>query len=116
MLTKIRNLIPAQKRTSPILGGVKSVISNTLFYATILSFILNITVAYDISIHPRFPWLPFWIYITTLITLGSLAIAFEYTRMMPSCTEFANDQAVKFPNPIKKDLEKIKKHLGIKEE
>jgi len=100
---------PEQKRIRYI-GGIKNLFSRTAFYISIFNFCMLCGVSYQIVIKEYFS-IPLWIFIICALFMVVIAMVFEYTIMMPSEIAFTNEEVYKHNNPIRRDLEEIKKDL-----
>jgi len=118
-LSNIRAKITKQYVLGTSIGGLKEIAMMAAFYITILNFIQIAIVAYWTTLREFIlqaaPWFTLPIYFLFLIVLAALGMVFEYKVMYPSWYAFRNKQEYEHQSPIKKDLEKIKKQLGIEE-
>ena len=92
------------------LGAYVSLINLVLItffaYPTVSGFIVNYT---GISI-------PFWIFMLIIFLSPFVIMIFEYKFFFPSFMAFNNQQAYRHDNPIRRDLEILKKEVAeIKE-
>lgn len=92
------------------LGGIKNLFTRTAFYISLVNFLMLATTTYVIVVKEYFQ-LPFWMFMFGIICLVLIAMIFEYTIMLPSEIAFGNWQVYTHDNPIRRDLEEIKKDL-----
>jgi hypothetical protein len=66
------------------------------------------------------PWISFWGFASFLILSMVVVLFLDYKFMLPTRQRFQNEQACKHSNPamdeiliLRKDVELIKKHMGI---
>lgn len=107
--------IPKQKKISPFWGGLKDLLSRTMFYVAIINFMLIVIMSYHTSLKEIIQ-IPFWIFILILTICLFIIMIFEYMIMLPSSTAFSNIQSYKHENPIKEDLKNILKKIEVIEE
>jgi hypothetical protein len=55
--------------------------------------------------------IPFWVFLLGISGIVAIAMIFEYVIMMPSEIAFTNWQVYEHSNPMRTDLEEIKKEL-----
>ena len=91
--------------TAPLLGILMYIINAMTFYAVASVYILEIL-----------PWFSLPVFIVLLV-VGVIVLLFVFYKFIyPSYYAFINRQSYIHNNPIRKDLAKIKAHLGIKDE
>lgn len=98
-----------QKRVRYI-GALKTLLSRSTFYISILNFAMLAGTSYVIVVKGIID-IPFWIFLLGVSCLLMAAMIFEYAVMLPSETAFLNWQAYEHGNPIRYDLEHIKKEI-----
>lgn len=105
---------PIQKRVRYI-GALKNILARSTFYISIINFAMLAGTTYVIVVKGIVA-VPFWIFLLAIIGVVMLAMVFEYVIMMPSEIAFTNWQVYEHNNPIRYDLEHIKKEIeNIKE-
>ena len=102
--------IPSQKKTGPLIGGLKELFGRTSFYITVINFMLLIVTAYYTTIRD-FVNMPFiWFFVIIMLILG-FAMLIEYVYILPSSMIFQNSQSYKHENPFKNDIQLILNRL-----
>ena len=101
--------IPKQKRIKYI-GGLKLLFARSSFYISILNFLMLASTSYVIVVKKYF-YVPFWLFILSMISLIVIVMFFEWAIMLPSEIAFTNWQYYEHNNPIRTDLETIKKSI-----
>ncbi len=91
--------------TAPMLGIVMYIINAMTFYTVASEYIQKVI-----------PWFTLPIFILTLVLGVILLLIFFYKFIYPNYYTFLNHQSYTHNNPIRKDLEMIKKHLGIQDD
>ncbi len=99
------------------LGGLKELAMHTAFYVTIINFTLIAVTAYGTTLRDPLlqtvPWITFPIFIAALILLVLIGMVFEYKFVYPSIWAFRNEQQYKHSNPIRKDIELVRKDIKL---
>lgn len=98
-----------QKRVRYI-GALKTLLARSTFYISILNFAMLAGTSYVIVVKGVID-IPFWIFLLVISGIVTIAMIFEYAIMLPSETAFLNWQAYEHGNPIRYDLEHIKKEI-----
>lgn len=98
-----------QKRIRYI-GGIKNLFSRTAFYISIFNFCMLCGVSYQVVVKEYFS-VPLWVFVVCAAFMIGMCMIFEYTIMLPSEIAFTNEEIYKHNNPIRRDLEEIKKDL-----
>lgn len=105
-------------------GGLQvQMVASSYYTAAYSTIMLAMTFWYTTgdAVAQKFtPWMNFWIFLG-LSAFGLLLILFlDYKFIQPSRVAFTNDQSCKHNNPwmdelkiVRKDIDLIKKHLGI---
>jgi len=101
--------IPKQKRIRYI-GGLKLLLTRSSFYISMLNFLMLASTSYVIVIKEYF-YIPFWIFLLGLIGMLVMVMIFEWAIMLPSEIAFTNWQYYEHNNPIRTDLEIVKKSI-----
>ena len=103
-----------QKRVKYI-GAMKNLFGRTTFYISIINFAMLAGTTYVIVVKGIVS-VPFWVFLLGISGIVAIAMVFEYVIMMPSEIAFTNWQVYEHNNPIRYDLEHIKKEMDeIKE-
>jgi len=102
-------IIPKQKRIKYI-GGLKLLLARSSFYISILNFLMLASTSYVVVIKKYF-YIPFWLFLLCMILIVIGAMIFEWAIMLPSEIAFTNWQTYEHNNPIRADLESIKRDL-----
>jgi hypothetical protein len=90
--------------TAPILGIVMSIVNAITFYAVVNEYL-----------HKIVPWLSLPLFIGLLMVGGLVLLLLFYKFIYPSYYAFLNKQTYIHENPMQRDLDLIKKKLGIEE-
>lgn len=103
-----------QKRVRYV-GALRTLFARTTFYISIINFAMLAGTSYVIVVKGVVD-VPFWIFLLAISLVVGIAMIFEYVIMMPSEIAFNNWQVYEHNNPIRYDLEHIKKEIeNIKE-
>jgi len=98
------------------IGGAKDLLGRTLFYVSIINFILITVTAYSTTLRDTlqmwFPWLNFPIFLGILVVGLLLAMILEYKIVLPSAWAFTNKQQYEHQSLIRKQLDGIEKTLS----
>lgn len=101
--------IPTQKRIKYI-GGVKVLFTRTGFYITLLNFLMLTVTSYTVVVKDVIK-IPFWFFFLIICIVLFCAMLFEWVILLPSEIAFSNKQAYEHNNPIRGDLEDIKREV-----
>ena len=105
-----------QYKASGKIGGAKDLLMRTLFYVSIINFILIAITAYHTTLRDTllswFPWLNFPIFLGILVVGLLLLMVLEYKIVLPSSWAFSNRQQYEHQNLIRKQLDKIEETLS----
>ena len=105
-----------QYKVSGKIGGAKDLLGRTLFYVSIINFILITVTAYSTTLRDTlqmwFPWLNFPIFLGILVVGLLLAMILEYKIVLPSAWAFTNKQQYEHQSLIRKQLDGIEKTLS----
>jgi len=91
--------------TAPMLGMVMYIINATTFYAVAFPYI-----------HKYIAWLNLPIFLAFLILGILIMLLIFYKFVYPSYYAFLNKQTYMHQNPMQRDLDLIKKKLGIEDD
>jgi hypothetical protein len=104
-----------RQRNIPLIGALKDILTQTLFYVSAINFILIAATAYGTTlggpIQHSFPWLKFPVFMGFLFLVVITGMFIEYKYVYPSLYCFKNQQEYTHENLIRKDLEEIKRTL-----
>ena len=89
--------MPGIKRVFiPKIGAVKEIFSQTVFYMSILNFIMIGFTAYNTTLRPYiveyFDWMQAWMFILILFVILIIGMFIEYIFIMPSYYSFRGKQ------------------------
>jgi small-conductance mechanosensitive channel len=115
VLNKLLSKIPRQKKVGTFLGGLKELLGRTIFYVSIINFLLLMVTAYYTTLRNFIP-IPFWTFFLILIAIVIVALILEYTIILPSSIAFMNIQAYKHENPLRDDVQEILRRMEKIEE
>jgi len=105
-----------QYKVSGKIGGLKDLLGRTLFYVSIINFILIAVTAYHTTLRDTllswFPWLNFSIFLGVLVVGLLLMMILEYKIVLPSTWAFTNKQQYEHQSLIRKQLDGIEKTLS----
>ena len=105
-----------QYKISGKIGGFKDLLMRTLFYVSIINFMLIAVTAYHTTLRDTlqawFSWLSFPIFLGILVVGLLLMMILEYKIVLPSTWVFMNKQQYEHQNLIREQLDKIEKTLG----
>jgi uncharacterized membrane protein len=112
--------ITKQNETKAWIGGLKEVLGHTVFWVSMINFVLIAVTAYNttlyIYINLYFQWMTFPIFMLFLVVLVAIAMLIEYKIIIPSVMAFRNKQEYEHQNLLRKDLDEIKERLkGIED-
>ena len=106
MFNKLIRLLPSQRNTGQIIGGVHSLLGRTTFYISIINFFLLIATAYYTTLR-NFIHIPFILFVLSMVLIICIAMVLEYVVILPSSVIFSNMQSYKHDNPLKDDIKLI---------
>ena len=105
-----------QYKISGKIGGAKDLLMRTLFYVSIVNFILIAATAYHTTlrdiVNTWLPWFNFPIFLTVLVGGLLLMMILEYKIVLPSTWAFTNRQQYEHQNLIREQLDRIEKTLS----
>ncbi len=112
---KIKSLL--RQYHIPYLGGLKDIAMMTVFYMSIINFILIATTAYYTTLRPfileHAPWFKLWMFIGALVVVALCGMVLEYKFMYASYFTFRNKQEFEHQNLIRLEIEKLREDLRI---
>lgn len=94
------------------IGAAKNIFTRSMFYLSLINFLMLAITSYTVVISGIIN-VPFWVFILGLSCIVAIALVFEYCVMLPSEMAFINHQVYVHHNPIKDDLDEIKKQLDL---
>jgi hypothetical protein len=102
----------------PFIGEMKEVFSSSFVYISCVNFVLMGITAYSTTLKPYFDsigwtWFNLFVFFPVMILFVATMMFLEYKFVMKSVYEFRNRQEYKHESLIRKDLDEIKKKLGI---
>lgn len=126
MRKKLRQIL-RQYNLGLHVGGIKQILLQTVFYVSIINFLLIAMTAYNTTLRAHIlvalPWFKLWMFIMGLAVLVGIAMVIEYKVIYPSYIAFQNKQEYEHQNLLRVDLakvleqlERIEKALGLKDE
>ena len=110
-IKEVRHRIFKQENVSLAWGRFKALVSSCSGYASWISLGMQSAVLYTVLtpyMQARNIEIAFWQFALLLIVLAVGLMLFEWKVTIPSMVKFNNEQAYKWENPIRTDLEKIK--------
>lgn len=103
----------------PWIGGVKVVLGQTIFYFSVINFILIAITAYHTTLRDFFlvhvPWVKFWMFMLVLAVLIFILMFLEYKFIMASHFSFQSKQLFEHQSKVMDKLNEIEKILAEKE-
>ncbi len=116
-----------QHYTGHGIGGLLDTYQRTAGILNIVQYIALIIVLYTTSLQPflaeHLPWMTFNVYMIIAFVAIAVIMIIAYTLVAPSHYAFWNQQIWKHDNPLRTELEEIKRNqkrimekLGIKDE
>ncbi len=116
---RIVNRLTKQSKANQWLGQAFAIYGACAIYQSIVNAILLAATFYNTTgrteIIRIFSWINFWVYFIALV-MGQIAMMiFHWKFIQPSIFAAYNSQGYKHDNPIRLDLEKIKRKLWIEE-
>lgn len=107
-------LFSKQAKSVQWIGSAYTIYSATMLYQAIINAFLLSATAYNTTLRDWLPsWLHFWLFLVILMAFQLIIMFLHYKFIYPSIVAFGNEQAWKHDNPIRRDLDKIKKKLEI---
>lgn len=99
------------------IGGIIDAFNRVAFFITAINTIMIIAMFYGMTAGPwlveRLPWLTFPVFMSLAVFGIIVAMVLAYMFLLPSSMSFFNKHFYKHKNPMKRDLDLIKKKLGI---
>ena len=119
-LDNILRKITKQNDSNIWVGGAKEVLGHTIFWVSMINFVLIAATAYNTTLKDYIinymGWVTFPLFMLFLAIVVFIAMLIEYRFIIPSVMAFRNKQEYEHQNLIRKDLDKIKKKLGIEDD
>ena len=107
--------IISQSKTNTWIGSVKEILAHTVFWVSMINFVLIAATAYNTTLFPYintyFNWVTFPIFMLALTIIVGIAMLIEYKVIIPSVISFRNRQEYEHENLLRKDLAEIKERL-----
>ena len=100
-------------------GAFVNILYLTMPLFGIVAYAMSAVTLYTVTLpytKPLMPWFNLYIFFGILIVVCFIAMFIFYKLMYPSYLAFVNKKSYIHNNPIRKDLEKIKKKLEIIDE
>lgn len=102
-----------QTNTGKSWGYIAQVASQVSILIAVVNLLLIAVTAYNTTL---FPWLkihglslPFWLFLTMLFVFMLISSLFLYKFAVPSFFSAFNDQFYKHDNPMRKDIDELKR-------
>jgi len=112
---RVKSKVYRQYNLGPWLGGLKDLLIRVLPYISMVNFVLIGVTAYHTTLGPFFevhlPWMSIWAFMGGILFMVILLMVIEYKVILPSYFTFFNKQQYEHKNPIRGDLEEIKKEI-----
>ena len=112
---RIWTRLTKQYKVSGKIGGFKDLLGRTLFYVSIVNFILIAATAYHTTlrdiVHTWLPWFNFPVFLGVLVAGLLLMMILEYKVVLPSAWAFSNRQQYEHQNLLRKQLDRIEETL-----
>lgn len=103
------------QRNIPWIGMLKDLAVMTMFYVSIINFLLIAITAYFTTLRPfiliHAPWFKAWIFIGLLVLLALVLMFLEYKFVYASYFTFRNKQEYEHENLLRKKIEDLEKKL-----
>jgi len=100
----------------PLIGAMKTLATQTLWYVSVVNFFLIAATAYHTTIGPAItaaaPWFTFPAFIACMISFLLAMMVFEFKFVQGSMYRFASRQSYRHENPIKADMDILKAQLA----
>lgn len=100
-----------RQRTLPWIGGFKEVLSQVLFWGTILNFIMIAATFYYTTLQHVWPWFTVGAFIGFVAAGLVVAFVLEYRFITPSIWAFRSKQMFEHESKLVDRLEEILKRL-----
>lgn len=100
---------------TPGIGGFKEILAQTVFYITVINFILITVTAYNTTLREFFlVWMPgfkLWMFFVILIAGVLLGMILEYKFITPSQYAFKSKQLFEHESKVMDEIKKIHRLL-----
>lgn len=100
----------------PLVGGLKDVLLQTVFYVSMVNFILITVTAYNTTLREYFiRWIPgfqLWMFFAILIFIIGVLMVLEYKYIVPSFYSFRSKQMFEHESKVMDELKNIHKLLN----
>lgn len=114
-MMKLKDII--EQKTLPWIGPLKDIAMSTVFYVSIINFILIAVTAYYTTLRPFLlvyaPWFKIWMWFGLLIGIVLVMMVLEYKFVYASWYTFRNKQEATHENLIIKRIDELEKKLGL---
>lgn len=100
------------------IGAFVNILYLTMPLFGIVAYSMSAVTLYTVTLpytKPIMPWFNLYIFFSALIATCFIAMLIFYKFLYPSYLAFVNKQSYIHNNPIQKDLQKIKKKLGVED-
>ena len=115
MKVKLKNV--AKQKNLPWIGPLKDIVMSTVFYISIINFILISVTAYYTTLRPFLliyaPWFKIWMWLGFLVGVVLVMMVLEYKFVYASWYTFRNKQEATHENLIIKRIDELEKKLGL---
>ena len=112
---KLKNV--AKQKNLPWIGPLKDIVMSTVFYISIINFILISVTAYYTTLRPFLliyaPWFKIWMWLSLLVGIVLVMMVLEYKFVYASWYTFRNKQEATHENLIIKRIDELEKKLGL---
>ncbi len=116
MKVKIKEI--AKQSNLPWIGPLKDIAMSTVFYMSIINFILIAVTAYYTTLRPFLlvyaPWFKVWMWLGLLVIIVLVMMVLEYKFVYASWYTFRNRQEFEHENLIRKEIQELRKDLGLR--
>ena len=110
---KLKNV--AKQKNLPWIGPLKDIVMSTVFYISIINFILLSVTAYYTTLRPFLliyaPWFKIWMWLSLLVGIVLVMMVLEYKFVYASWYTFRNKQEATHENLIIKRIDELEKKL-----
>jgi len=100
----------------PWVGGAKEMLAQTVFYISMINFVLIAITAYNTTLRTYLQsWLPgfqLWMFFAILTTLVIIIMIIEYKFIAPSLYSFRSKQMFEHESKVMDELRDIKKKVA----
>ena len=100
----------------PWVGGAKEMLAQTVFYVSMINFVLIAVIAYNSTLREFIidwmPWFKLWMFLGGLVALVLVAMVLEYKYIAPSLYSFRSKQMFEHESKITDALKRIEGQLN----